>query len=183
MRLTTARIADAIERHYAALPPELYEAIDTLRDEIANALGIAGICSTTEFITRANTRRTPIKRPEDMSQLERFQAGIALPGDTAEGLFAETVVEALLRVGAVVSHAEGDRIVRGGGVYIDDVRQDNATAAVREDARVIRCGTKRAWLLANGQPEPLPMPARTVPWPEPTFRKLDMSCPDHPDGC
>jgi hypothetical protein len=57
------QIADAVERLYAALPAVHHEAIDTLRDEIANALGIAGLASSSSFITRARTIKKTERGP------------------------------------------------------------------------------------------------------------------------
>jgi hypothetical protein len=62
MKNPSTRIADAIERLYAELPPETFESVDRLRDEIAHALAFGGLTDTTSFIERANTRRT--FRPE-----------------------------------------------------------------------------------------------------------------------
>jgi hypothetical protein len=128
MEPTFVRIADAIERQYATLPPEYHEAVDTLRDEIGNALGSAGLCSSGAFISWANTRRSS---PVDL---------------------CETVAEVMLRVGAVVSHGEGELLVRGGGVYIDDVCQKSGSAIVPEHAMVIRCGHKFRWSITTGLP-------------------------------
>jgi hypothetical protein len=58
MNTTTTRIAQAINSLYAANAndPSVIESIDAARDEIANALGLDGQCSSFAFVTMANTK-------------------------------------------------------------------------------------------------------------------------------
>lgn len=58
-KMTTAArtCADSINWLYANTPTEMHEKVDRVRDDVGNALAVAGLCETSQFNEIARTLR------------------------------------------------------------------------------------------------------------------------------